>query len=280
MTYLSNYRTMNANSPTTISNWLQKAQGQLKNTGIESYRLDNLVLLEYVTKFNRAHILAHQDKELYSHQLLELNKLLERRSKREPIAYITGVKEFYGRDFYVDKNVLIPRPESESFIELLKKHRITHQTAVDVGCGSGVLGITAKLELPTLDVTLIDINEKALGVAKKNAKDLGIDCSFKPSDLLPLDSDYFVILANLPYVPKDMRLQPELTYEPSVALFADNKGLGLYERLWSQISQQTSCTYVLTESLWGQHTPMIQLAKSSGFSLIETDGLVQLFKRS
>lgn len=264
----------------TINKWLKIARDELSSARVETYQLDSLVLLEHATGLNRAHILAHQDKALALVQQRKLYKLLTRRVMREPIAYIIKTKEFYGREFYVDENVLIPRPESESFIELLKKHKITHQTAVDVGCGSGILGITAKLEIPNLNVTLIDIDKKALRVAKKNAGKLGTNCNFIQSDLLPQDQDYAVILANLPYVPKDMDLQPELAYEPSVALFADNNGLELYERLWSQIGLQSSCKYVLTESLLNQHASITQLATKMGFELVEADRLVQLFARS
>ncbi len=271
---------MNDNSSLTINKWLQSAQRQLKNVGIQSYPLDSLLILEHVTGFNRAHILAHQDKEIPGSRLKDLNSLLERRTKREPIAYITSVKEFYGREFYVDKNVLIPRPESESFIELLKKHEITHESIIDVGSGSGALGITVKLELPTDTVTLSDIDESTLKVAKKNAHNLGASCNFIQSNLLPKSGNYSVILANLPYVPKDMALEPELTYEPILALFADNNGLELYERFWDQIGQQASCKYVLTESLRDQHASMIKLALKAHFTLVEADGFVQLFERN
>lgn len=269
----------------TINEWLQEAQRQLKSAAIESYPLDSLVLLEHVTRLNRAHILAHQDKQLSSLQVGTLARLLKRRIGREPIAYITGVKEFYGREFYVDKNVLIPRPESESFIELLKKHQITHQSIIDVGSGSGILGITAKLELPTSNVTLIDIDKNALEVAKKNAIKLNTNVNFLQSDLLEslpsiVNRQSSIILANLPYVPKTIKLEPELAYEPSIALFADNNGLALYERLWQQINGLTSCTYVLTESLESQHHRMTVLAQNAQFKLTKTNGLVQLFAQN
>lgn len=270
---------MNVNSSLTISNWLQGAQKQLKTAGIGSYPLDSLLLLEHVTDLNKAHILAHQDQVLTDKQLTTLSELLERRTNREPLAYITSVKEFYGRDFYVNQSVLIPRPESESFIELLKQHGITHQSVIDVGSGSGILGITTKLELPTNQVTMVDISKTALEIAKRNAHALSAECSFMQNDLLPLDSDYSVVLANLPYVPKNMSLEPELDYEPALALFADNNGMALYEHLWQQISRLGTCRYVLTESLKSQHDQMTVLAQEAEFELAETDELVQLFRQ-
>lgn len=279
MTYLSNCKIMNANSLPTIHKWLRDAQQKLKDSGVDSYPLDSLLLIEFVTGLNKAHILAHQDKQLNSDDLEQLNTLLSRRANREPLAYITGVKEFYGRDFLVDTHVLIPRPESESFIELLKEHKITHQNVVDVGCGSGAIGITAKLELPTNKITLLDISPEALTIAKKNQAALSADCKTLQSDLLPSHNNFTVALANLPYVPKDLSVEPELSYEPSLALYVNDSGMALYKKLWQQLSSSGACKYVLTESLRSQHDTMNQLAASAGYSHMDTDGLVQMFTR-
>jgi release factor glutamine methyltransferase len=268
---------MNANSSPTIHKWLRDAQQKLKDSGVDSYPLDSLILVEYVTGLNKARILAHQDKPLTTQELKQLNTLLSRRTSREPLSYITGVKEFYGRDFSVDSHALIPRPESESFIELLKEHKITHQNVVDVGCGSGAIGITAKLELPTNQVTLLDVSPEALKVANKNQTALSADCTTLESNLLPAQNNFTVILANLPYVPKNLSVEPELSYEPSLALYANDSGMELYKKLWQQLSSSSACRYVLTESLREQHHTMNQLASSAGYSLIDTDGLVQMF---
>ena len=262
-----------------IQKWLSLAYAKLKESGVVSFQLDGLILLEHVTGFDKACILAHQDEELSNKQILELSKLLSRRCKREPIAYITSKKEFYGREFIVDKNVLIPRPESESFIDLLKKHNITYQKIADIGCGSGILGISAKLELLTNTVTLTDIDYKALIVAENNAKNLGAKCSIVQSDLIPTNNDYTVILANLPYVPQELKLEPDLNYEPKIALYAKNHGMEIYDRLWQQIHTSKNIRYVLTESLVAQHKAMIKLAEPD-FKLIDTDGLVQLFSKN
>lgn len=262
-----------------LGEWQKSAQIKLKNSGTKSWQIDSLILIEFVTNLSRAQVLARPDKALTNTQLTLLNKLLNRRTKREPIAYIVGSKEFYKRSFVVNKDVLIPRPESESFIELLIKHKITHQNTVDVGCGSGILGITTKLELPTTNVTLLDNDAKALNMAWKNANKLGAVCDFIISDLLPQYSQYSLILANLPYVPKDMLLQPELDFEPPQALFANDSGMSLYKRLWAQIGLTKSCNYVLTESLNSQHQQMINLAKEAGFELYDSNGLIQFFKK-
>lgn len=270
-----------------IQKWLSLAYVKLKESGVVSFQLDSLILLEHVTRLNKAYILAHQDDELSTKQILELNKLLSRRCKREPIAYITGKKEFFGREFYVNKNTLIPRPESESFIDLLKKYKVTHQNIIDVGCGSGILGITTKLELPSNNIILSDVSKKALNIAKINLKKYNLNLPLLQADLLNLpeslnitDNNPTVVLANLPYVPKSLKIDPELIYEPKLALFAQNKGMKYYQLLWEQLLSASQISIVLAESMLSQHQEMNKLARNSKYELIDTIGLVQFFKRN
>lgn len=270
-----------------IQKWLSLAYVKLKESGVVSFQLDSLILLEQVTRLNKAYILAHQDDELSTKQILELNKLLSRRCKREPIAYITGKKEFFGREFYVNKNTLIPRPESESFIDLLKKYKVTHQNIIDVGCGSGILGITTKLELPSNNIILSDVSKKALNIAKINLKKYNLNLPLLQADLLNLpeslnitDNNPTVVLANLPYVPKSLKIDPELIYEPKLALFAQNKGMKYYQLLWEQLLSASQISIVLAESMLSQHQEMNKLARNSKYELIDTIGLVQFFKRN
>ena len=264
----------------TIEQWLLLSERKLIKVGIETYHLDSLILLSYVAQIDRTTIIAYPKKILSQKQISKLNLLLNKRLKHLPIAYILGMKEFYGREFIVNKNVLIPRPESESFLDLLKKHNITHQNIIDVGCGSGILGISTKLELPTNQVTLSDLSPKALKVAKQNAKNLNAKCNFIQSDSLPINCNPSIVVANLPYVPKNLDIQPELSYEPPIALFADNSGMSLYGKLWKQISQNTSIKVVLTESLKAQHKNMKELAITANYKLLDTNGLVQFFEKN
>lgn len=275
MTSLNNLKAMTKVSSIKNNVWLSSANKKLKEAGIESYSLDSLLLLEFVTKLNRAHLLAHQDEELKSEQIEKLDNLLVERVKRTPLAYIMGKKEFYGRSFYVNENVLIPRPESESFIELLKKHDINAGKLIDVGCGSGILGITAKLENPKLEVTLSDISKPALEVAKQNAKDLGAEVKTKLQDLF--NEYYDVVLANLPYVPRDLQVEKELSYEPQIALFAENKGLKIYKDFCKKVAK-IKPQYVLTESLVTQHKKLDAMMNDASYQLKDTDNLVQLYE--
>lgn len=262
-----------------IFQWLDNARKKINSTGITSSELDSLLLLEYVLSINRASILAHPEITLTQTQITKLAKLLKCRLAREPLAYILGHKEFFGRDFIVNPDALIPRPESESFIEILKKQDFEEQTIIDIGCGSGVLGITTKIELPSNTVILSDVSDKALSVAKQNIQKHSVDCRTIKANLLPASIDANIIVANLPYVPINLKVQPELNFEPAIALYAKDGGMELYQKLWSQISTKPSIHFVLTESLVFQHNDMAVIAKSAGFLPDSSEGLVQLFKR-
>lgn len=268
-----------------IRDWLAKSTTELKNSGIDSARLDCLLLLQNVLSKNREWLISHDEKELAEKQIKELSKKLERRKNREPLAYIIGSKEFYGRNFIIDKNVLIPRPESEDMIDLLLSkvspcNRVRPCVIVDVGTGSGCLAITAKLELPEAEVVAVDISDAALKVARKNAQALGADIKFINSDLLSniQDQGFTVCLANLPYVPDYLITSEEITKEPALALFAGNDGLDCYRKFWKQASGlKNPPLVIITESLKSQHHTLEQLALSSGYSLEKTKGLAQLF---
>ena len=201
---------MNANSPPlvpAINNWLKSATEQLKTVGIASARLDAELILAHALQKDRTYLHAHSEDLLNDVDQEKADNQLARRLKYTPIAYIVGFKEFYGRRFSVTTDTLIPRPESEAIIDSLKNLVAGDLTPVDgtslrlidVGTGSGCLGITAKLEFPELMVTLADISPPALVVARTNAQRLHADVALLESDLLQsyhLQAD--VIIANLP----------------------------------------------------------------------------------
>lgn len=225
----------------TIKKFLTQSISQLHKVGIATARLDAELIMSHVLNKPREWLLAHDDTELTPQEIEQLNNLIARRQRHEPVAYLTGVKEFYGRNFLVAPDVLIPRPESEQIIETLKSLALTEgsrSTALlDVGTGSGCLGVTAKLELPALDVTAVDISSQALTIARQNATNLGASIKFVQSDLLSnLQGQKFdFVIANLPYVDKSWSdLSPELASEPSIALYANDNGLELIKKLITQ----------------------------------------------
>lgn len=160
-----------------------------------------------------------------------------------PMQQIIGHEWFYDRKFKVTKDTLIPRPETEEWLErvlsILPKGPLD---IVDIGTGTGVLGVTIKCERPENNVTLTDISEDALLVAKENAQTLGAEVLFKQGDLLdPLKGETFdVVLCNPPYISEDevgVMDQSVLDYEPQSALFAEDNGLAIYKRLATSIEE-------------------------------------------
>lgn len=240
---------MNENSQlaTTVKDWLDDATRQLVFANIPSARLDAELLLAHTIRKPRTWLHSHIDDVLDSRQLEIARARLDLRLDRVPVAYIIGHKEFYGRTFKVTTATLIPRPESETLIELLaealpKNERLIAERPlrlVDVGTGSGCLGITAKLQNPELDVTLTDVSRHALNVAEDNAKALHADVELIQSDLLtsyPFMAD--CIIANLPYVDPEWERSPETDHEPASALFATNNGLALIFELIVQTKEK------------------------------------------
>ena len=271
-----------------IETWLRRAQQQLKAAGIGTARLDALVLLEDVSGRDRAWLLAHPEHQLLLTETAELQKLLSRRAKHEPLAYVRGRAEFYGREFVLTPAVLQPRPESETMIDLLKTLVKTgtqgpqdrpHWRLADVGAGSGALGISAKLELPKCEVDLLEIDDKAVKIAKINVDKFTLKLPVIKSDLLAGSSgNYDVLLCNLPYIPDDYRINQAAGQEPAIAIFGGPDGLDLYRRLFKQAAQQAPRPlYILTESLPPQHARLRQIAADSGYTLFSENDFIQVF---
>ena len=253
-----------------ISEWLKIATKSLKTANIPSARLDAELILANTLRKNRTYLHAHLDEEIDPRRFDIANARLDLRLDRVPIAYILGYKEFYGRKFTVSPSVLIPRPESEDLISLfleLTAGEIAEKVLIDVGTGSGCLGITAKLERSNLSVILSDISKPALNIAEKNANSLNADVHIQQQSLLngqlkPVD----YIFANLPYVDKNWDVSPELQYEPDIALFAEDEGLKLILQL---ISQAPRCLtpegLLFIEADPQQHNRIIDEAVKNGF---------------
>lgn len=275
---------MSANSSTT-SQWLNSSEAFLKDAGIDTARLDCLVLLEDVTGKNRAHLLAHPELELTTEQIKQLDNMVQRRATHEPLAYIRGKAEFYGREFTVNQQVLVPRPESEDILEMLDQYGDI-PTIVDVGTGSGALAISAKLQRKDSQVYAIDTDENCIAIARQNAKRLHAAIEFLQGDLLrPLKdrpiTTPLAVLANLPYVPNDYTINQAAKHEPPIALFGGADGLDLYRVMFNQLTEyDEEDVIVFTESLEGQHHTLTGIASSHGFILGQTKGLIQELTRT
>lgn len=265
-----------------INDWLATAQAELDAADIATARLDALVLLEDCLVRDRAFILAHSDGELTDEQLEVLASQLARRKHHEPLAYIRGKTEFYGRDFLVNSHVLEPRPESEAIIDCLKQLAPAEAVIADIGTGSGALAITAKLELPASKVLAVDVDPKCLEVARQNATRHAVELQFMSGSLLePLkDARPDILLCNLPYVPDDFQINKAATHEPDLALFGGPDGLDLYRQLFKQTEGFTAPPLVIAESMPSQHAALDIIARQHGYEQQQTDGFIQVFAAS
>lgn len=261
--------------------WLKSAIKNLETAGIVTARLDAMVLLEDITKKDRGWLLAHTEFVLTKLQVENLNKLVERRAKHEPLAYIRGKTEFFGREFIITKDVLEPRPESETMIELLEKLSLPKSPRIaDVGAGSGALGITAALEQKNAKVDLLEIDPNAIKIAKLNVAKYKLEVAVLYSDLLEQSNPpYHALLCNLPYVPDNFQINPAAQAEPRLAIFGGHDGLDTYRQLFEQLTKSSSWRpkYILTESMPPQHETLAKIAKSTGYHLLLANDFIQIF---
>lgn len=282
---------MSANLPSvlSVSDWLAEATRQLVFNHVPSARLDAELLLSHTLRKPRTWLHGHVDEPLDARSVEIANARLDLRLDRVPVAYIIGHKEFYGRRFKVNTATLIPRPESESLIELLnnavpKNERLIKERPlrlIDVGTGSGIIGITAKLEHPELDVIVSDISRHALKVATDNATALHADVTSLQSNLLaeyPLVAD--IIIANLPYVDREWERSPETDHEPMVALFAENNGLALiFELIIQTRTKLANGGKLILEADPRQHAAITKEAIKNGLVHVETDAYGIMFEK-
>ena len=280
MILLSNYKNMSTNSLLTINDWLICSQKSLSLKDISSSRIDCLIILGYVLDLSKVNILANPDRLLSKQEVGKLDRLLKLRADRTPIAYLTNKKEFYRRDFYVDHRVLIPRHETEEIIDQVLKLDMDETSKIaDIGTGSGCIGITLALEIPNSQVDLYDISDDAITVAQINAATYCPSINIRKSDLLAnISQEYDLIVCNLPYVPTNLNVSPEIKFEPQLAVFAENNGMSVYVNFWNQVKGLSKRPkYIICESLEIQHNDNISMANAAGYEFINTSNLTQLF---
>jgi release factor glutamine methyltransferase len=210
--------------------------------------LDAEILLAFAIKKNREYIKAHPEKNVSFFHTLLFFYFLQKRKNNTPIAYITKQKEFYGLDFQVTKDTLVPRPETEIMVELINnilKKTKTNTILIDIGTGSGCIPISMAKIQKNITIFATDISKKALYIAKRNAQKHKVDLTFHHGNLLtPLlknkniwnTKNNIIITANLPYITeKQFQDEPSIQKEPKQALVADDNGLALYKELLNQI---------------------------------------------
>lgn len=258
----------------TITEHLNWGRDYLEAHKIENASLDTKILLSFATKIPKTEFITHPEVEIPHAQSGLFQELVKRRGNNEPVAYLIHEKEFYGLAFYVNENVLIPRPETEILIELFEKKTPSKTIRVcDVGTGSGAISVTLKKTFPDLHMTAVDISPDALWIAKMNAQMHRVDIEFVESDLLSkVEGAFDVIVANLPYVPTGdiPTLSKDVQFEPKLALDSGEDGLDHYRKLLPQAHQKlTTGGFILIEYGIDQTEKLKTLLQSAGFSSIE-----------
>lgn len=233
----------------TTEQALQKASNKLKRHHIANYRQDAEFLLSHILKISVTTLLTRNDDLISALQLNKYDSVINKRCLNIPLAYITNRKSFYKHEFFVDQNVLIPRPDTELLIEkakLIIDYFIKPIKIADIGTGSGIIAITLSHYFPNNEFYATDISRSALKVAKYNAQKHNVSKRvyfFEGSLLEPLaHKNVDIILANLPYLTRYEILKNSpfgsepLSTEPSLALLGGNDGLDIYRNFIQQIS--------------------------------------------
>lgn len=267
----------------SLKHYLEKGEDFLRRKGIEKPRLEAQILFSHFFEYERYQLYTNDQRPLEPEEVEKLRELLVKKSEGIPTAYITGKKEFFRRDFIVNADVLIPRPETEELIELvLKENNLNNKTLLDIGCGSGCIGLTLAIEKKPELVMLTDISEEALVVAKKNYEKLSDEIE---SEIVFFESDLFsnigegyyesfdCIVSNPPYItPEEFEnLMPQVkNFEPVKALLVEDV-TGFFSKFFEQ-----AILYLKPQAkLYLETNPAIidlqrRLAAESGFAQITT----------
>lgn len=241
-------------------------------------RLEMRLLLRDVTGLSQSQLITQDDYVLSSDEADRLNDLVYRRQNGEPIAYLIGKKEFYGRAFQVSAAVLIPRPETEHLVELIIQKLPANGALWDVGTGSGIIAITSQLERPDSNVFASDISQEALNIAQQNASHLGAKVQFDLGewlDVAPLPSvqKFDIIASNPPYIERhDPHLQQgDLRFEPQMALTDFHDGLNAFRVLANQSKKYLKNQgFLMFEHGYNQAVAVQDILLQNGFANIET----------
>jgi len=203
--------------------------------GISNAKLEVEWFLCHILNCQRIDLYLQFEQPLMKNELFQFKEMLKRRITGEPFQHILGRADFYGRDFIVNKHVLIPRPETEIIIELLKK-RDAVESILEIGTGSGCIAATISLENLASNITATDISREALNTATKNASQLSIDnITFKLHDFLntEIKSKFDGVISNPPYIGNnemDSLEKQVKEYDPAIALTDNGDGLSFYRR--------------------------------------------------
>ena len=240
------------------------AAAELARNNIPDPEFEAEYLVRQAAGLSRAQYFA--DPELSAEAKDRLAELLERRLKREPAAYIAKQKEFFGLEFEVGPDVLVPRPETELLVEaVLREPGLSGSTIVDIGTGSGCIAVVLALRAPEARVVAVDVSADAIAVARRNAERHGAHVEFVVGDLATAIGAVDIVVANLPYIPSAevAELEPEVRYwEPVVALDGGPDGLALVRRLIDDCAERLRPRLLALEVGFGQAAAVAEYAAS------------------
>ena len=250
----------------TIKQAIIKGMIMLKSNNVESPKLKARLLLQYVLDKPRQYIIVYDNKEIDKQQQWQYFVNIEKLTKGIPLQHITHRQEFMKMDFFVDENVLIPRSDTEILVEEVIKiaQKYNSPRILDLCTGSGAIAISLKKFVPNADITAVDISEKALEIAQKNAEKLEAKINFVKSDLFDkLDNKKFdIIVSNPPYIRKDeiKKLSEEVQKEPKIALDGGEDGLDFYRIIAEQaINYLKTGSFLCFEIGYNQKNDVIKI---------------------
>ena len=261
----------------TVGAVLSWSTDYFERHGIDTPRIDAEVILMHVLNKDRIHIYTEFDKPLQQDELSRLHDAVKRRAEREPVAYITGHREFMGMPFAVTHDVLIPRPDTEILVEkaVARLNKMESPVFLDIGTGSGAIALAVLHFVPSAKAVLVDVSSAALRIAAENAAALGLSerAEFIESDLFAgLDDRVFdAILSNPPYIPDGdiAGLAPEVRdYEPHMALAGGADGLDFYRRIIDETpGHLESDGFMSFEAGIDEAEPIAELLRAKGFEV-------------
>lgn len=264
----------------TLLETLQSGTAYLEKRGVDEPRLNMEHLTAKVLGCTRMDLYLSFDRPLEESQLSPLRDMTKRRGNREPLQHILGNVEFMGKEFLSDKRALIPRPETEELVGILfdkYKNKKGPSNICDVGCGSGVIGISLACHWPDSNIEMIDLSDQALELTEENIQSLDLDSSrfnlINNNLLEGLGKRFDLIVANLPYVgSREIEsLEPELKYDPVTALDGGESGLSLIEELIVQTKSNLNDGGVLALEIGDdQSSEVVQFMNDNGYKDIES----------
>lgn len=266
----------------TIREQLAHWRNAFQRGEIDEPRLNAELLLAHVLDIKRGDLIGRKNDRLTPAQRAEFETLARRRLKREPVDYIIGERDFYGRAFVVRPGVLVPRPETETIVEITRRELPARFDAwgVDIGCGSGCLVVTLAIEFPRLKWIGVDVSSTALKVTRENAERFGVSSRIHllrgdGLNAIRASAGFSLVVSNPPYIdPADApEMQPEVTqHEPHEALFGGPGGVAVSRAILAQVPEQLAPgALALFEFGAGQHDAMREIALDAGLVNVDTE---------